>query len=332
VDSLDVRICRELFRDRTGPLLQSDFRKSYRSVARKLRVDEVTVRNRIKRFQQSGFLKGWQLIVNPDLLGLRFAQLWFDVRPPSAKDDLIRKLSLMQGVLAVSDSYGSSLSLVMMYEGEFSAKKEFELIASMSNAQSLVRANIPFPGCAIELTHTDWRIIKALQTDPRQSYSVISRKVGMSQKTVKRRLQRMIEERALFVIPSWDPKALDGAIIADLVVFYANPGSKTDLDKRISSQFDNLLVSTRLSDVEHGFFNFIIGNVSKAKEILTWVNEQPGVGSAFMELVQDRIEVYEAFNEPVDMKLTDGSTSLRHLDLKANQQRVPKRAQRWRRR
>src|SRR5438552_4905339 len=103
MDSLDVRVCRELFRDRTGPLLPSDIRKSSRGIARKLRVDEVTVRNRIKRFQQSGFLKGYQLIVTPGLLSVRFAQLWFDVRPLSAKDDLIRKLSLMHGVLAVSD-------------------------------------------------------------------------------------------------------------------------------------------------------------------------------------------------------------------------------------
>src|SRR5437879_4609267 len=238
VDSLDVRVCRELFHDRTGPLLRSDFRRSYRSMARKLRVDEVTVRNRIKRLQQSGFLKGTRLIVNPGLLGVRVAQLWFDVRPPSAKDDLIRKLSLMHGVLAVSDSHGPSLTLVIMYESEISVKKEFELIAEMSNAQNLVRGNIPFPECAIELTHTDWKIIKDIQTDPRRSYSVISREVGMSRKTVKRRLQKMIEEEALFVIPSWNPKALDGAIIADLVVFYANPGSKADLDHQIVSQFD----------------------------------------------------------------------------------------------
>ena len=310
VDSLDVRVCRELFRDRAGPLLRSDFRRSYRSMARKLQVDEVTVRNRIKRFQQSGFLKGWQLIVNPRLLGVRLAQLWFDVRPPSAKDELVRKLSLIHGVLAISDSYGSSLALVIMFESELAAKKEFELIARMSNAQNLARANIPFPVCTIELTHTDWRIIKAIQTNPRQSYSIISREVGTSQKTVKRRLRRMIQEKALFVIPSWNPRALDGAIIADLVVFYANPGSKTDLDNRIVSRFDALLVSTRLSDIEHGFFNLLIRNISEAKEILVWVNEQPGVGKAFIELVQDRIEVYESFNERVDKKLTEASMSI----------------------
>jgi len=217
----------------------------------------------------------------------------------------------MHGVLVISDSYGSSLTLVLMYEGEISAKKEFELIARLSNAQSLVRVNIPFPGCAFELAHADWKIIKAIQTDPRQSYSVISRAVGMSQKTVRRRLQRMIDDRALFVIPRLNPKALEGAIIADLVVFYADPRSKTDLDTRIVSQFDEFIISTRLSDIEHGFFNLLIGNISKAKEILAWVNEQPGVGKAFIELVQDRIEVYESFNEPVEKKLTEASMSIR---------------------
>lgn len=310
VDDLDVRICRELFRGGTGPLLDSDFRRSYRSMARKLRVDEVTVRNRIKGFEQSGFLKGRRVIVNPGLLGVRFGQLWLKVRQ-SAKRDLIRKLSLMRGVLAISDSYGSSLSLVMMYDSEVSAKREDELMARISNAESLTRANIPFPVSTIELTHADWRIIKAIQVEPRQTYSVISREVGMSQRTIKRRLQRMIEGKALFVIPSWNPKALDGAIIADLVVFYANPQSKADLDNEILSKFDEFLVSSRLSDIEHGFFNFVIRNVSKANEILAWVDEQPGVGEAFMELVQDRIEVYESLNEPVDKKLTEASMSIK---------------------
>src|SRR2546428_8042347 len=133
----------------------------------------------------------------------------------------------------------------------------------------------------------------------------------MTKKTVKRRLQKMIEEKALFWIPIRNPKALDIWAIADLVVFYTNPGFKADLDQRIISQFDELLISTRLSDIEHSFFNLLIRNIYKAKEILAWVNEQPGVGKAFIELVQDRIEVYDSFNEPVDKKLTEASISIR---------------------
>lgn len=307
---MDVRVYREFFHSRTGLPLESDIRRSYRSVAKKLGIDEVTIRNRINRLQQSGFLKGWRVIVNPSLLSVRFAQMWLNVRASSAKDDLIAKLSLLHGVVAISDYYGSSLTVIIMYESEISAKREFELITRMANAESSVHGNIPFPECTIELTHTDWRTIKAIQANPRQSYPIIAREVGVSQKTIKRRLQRMIEERAIFVIPSLNPKALEGAIIADLVVFYANSGLKAGVDKRIVSRLDELLIRAELGDIEHGFFNLIIRNISKAKEILTWVKEQPCVGNAFIELVQDRIELYEPLNEPVDKKLTKASISI----------------------
>jgi DNA-binding Lrp family transcriptional regulator len=305
MDSLDIRVYRELFHGRTGPPLESDIRRSYRSMARKLKIDEVTIRKRVKRFQQSGFLKGWRLFVNPALLGMRLAQLWLNVRPPSDKHDLIAKLRLMPGVIAISDYYGSTLTVIIVYEDEISAKKEFELIARISKAENLKRGNIPFPRCSIELKQTDWRIIKTIQENPRQSYFVISREVGISSKTVRRRLDRMIEESALFVLPSLNPSALDGAIMTDLVIFYADSESKTEVDRRIVSQFDNLLIRAELGDIEHGFFNLIIPNISKAKEILTWVKEQPGVGMVFIELVQERIEVYESLTELVDKKLVE---------------------------
>lgn len=311
MDTLDVRIYREVFHGKTGPPLESDIRKSYRSAAKKLKIDEVTVRNRIRRLQLSGFLKGWRLVVNPTLLGVRFGQLWLNVRPLSGKDDVIRKLSLMPGVSVISDYYGSGLTIVIVYESEISGKKEFELIAEISNADSLIRSNIPFPECSIELTRTDWRIVKAIQTNPRQSYNVISTEVGISEKTAKRRLQRMIEERALFIVPSINPKALDGAIVADLVVFYANRKAKSDVDRRIVSQVDKFLIRAQLMDTEHSFFNLIIRNIAEAKEILTWVKQQSGVGTAFVELVQNRIELYEMLNEPVDKKLAEPSISIR---------------------
>jgi DNA-binding Lrp family transcriptional regulator len=307
MDSLDVRIFRELWQGSVVPPLESDIRRSYRSMARKLGIDEVTFRNRVKKFQQSGLFKGWLLVVNPTLFDMRIGQLWLNVEAASAKDDLIKDLSLMPGVLAVMDCYGPSVTLVIMYESEIVLNRELELIARMSKDKKLIRVNIPVPKSAAVLTRTDWKIIKAIQTNPRQSYPLISRKVGISTKTVKRRLGKMIEEMALFVLPSIDPKALEGATIADLVVFYSNPESKADVDNKIVSQFDELLMRAELGDVEHGFFNLIIGNISKAKEILTWVRELPGVKSAFIELVQDRIEVYESFTDLVDRKLAEVS-------------------------
>jgi len=94
----------------------------------------------------------------------------------------------------------------------------------MSNAQTWCVAT-SVSVCAIELTHMTGK--SSRHSDGSSSILFCNFEGSWNvQKTVKRRLQKMIEEKALFVIPSWNPKALDGAIIADLVVFYANPGSK----------------------------------------------------------------------------------------------------------
>jgi DNA-binding Lrp family transcriptional regulator len=309
LDNLDVRVFRELWQGSVAAPLEPDIRRSYRSMARKLGVDEVTFRNRVRRFQQIGLLKGWLLAVNPTLFGMKVGQLWLGVQSSSAKDDLINELSSMRGVLAVMDCYGPSLTLVIMYESETALGEELEAIARISKNENVVRVNIPVPKCAAKLTKTDWEIIKAIQTNPRLSYSLISKEVGVSTRTAKRRLEKMIEELALFALPSIDPKALIGATIADLVVFYANPKAKTQVDNEITAQLDELLMRAELGDVEHGFFNLVIQNISKAKDILTWVNALPGVRSAFIELVRDRIEAYGSFNELVEKKLAEASIS-----------------------
>ncbi len=125
MDKLDVRIMRELLRaDATPP----NIRRSFRAIARRLRVDENTVRNRIEKLQRSGFLKGWLIGVNPNLLGEKVARLWFDVQPQSDKANTIRKISLVQGIESIMDYFGASLSAMLCYEDEQILNKNIELI------------------------------------------------------------------------------------------------------------------------------------------------------------------------------------------------------------
>jgi DNA-binding Lrp family transcriptional regulator len=65
-DDLQVRILREL----TSPAsFRWNVRESYASIGKKLGVDAETVRKRVKRARERGFLQSWRLIPNPDALG-----------------------------------------------------------------------------------------------------------------------------------------------------------------------------------------------------------------------------------------------------------------------
>jgi DNA-binding Lrp family transcriptional regulator len=82
LDKLDVGIIREMARGNIRNLLMlssGDLRRSFRSIARSLNVDQGTVRKRIKKLKEDGLIKGWHLEVNPRLFGRKLECLMIDV-------------------------------------------------------------------------------------------------------------------------------------------------------------------------------------------------------------------------------------------------------------
>ncbi len=108
LDKVDIGIFREILEDRGAYPFQSDIRKSWRTIARKLNVDEATVRSRFKKLHQSGFTNNLRVVPIPSLFDLRLGQCRFEVNPESMKEDVIRKLKLIQWVWMIHGYLGSS--------------------------------------------------------------------------------------------------------------------------------------------------------------------------------------------------------------------------------
>lgn len=77
-------------------------RKTHADVARKLGIDEETVRNRIKYLKDSGFLLGWRLLPNPALLGRESEFLFLELEDQDSKEEVISKLRAMDGVVIIT--------------------------------------------------------------------------------------------------------------------------------------------------------------------------------------------------------------------------------------
>ena len=305
MDNLDVRIFREFVQDRGAYPLQSDIRQPVMKVATKLNIDVATVRNRIKKLHESGFMKDWYVFPNPSLFDLGVAHARGDVLAQSTmKDDAIRKIRLVQGIWTIINHFGSSMRVILYFEDQASLKKQIELIARISSSENILHREIHFPQCAVTLSEDDLEVVGSILTDPTKSYNAISKETGLSNKTVKRRLERMLRGRALFMIPSLNPESLSGATLAELLVFYESPEAMKKEQGRIESHIDRHLMSAQLGDPEHMLFLLVITNISQVKEILNWVKQQPGVKSAFLDLVEGRIEQYDAFSQQLKRKLT----------------------------
>jgi DNA-binding Lrp family transcriptional regulator len=301
LDTLDFRILRELVSgDPSGFLL--DPRISLRQLAKRLGVDKDTVRNRMKKLRDTGFVLGWASFANPSLFGVKEARLQFNVPPRSAKDDLVRKFRLIPGVTTVATMYGDSFNVGLFYESEESLKKSIELISRISNAEDMLRFDNEFPKCEMKLSKTDWRIVGSLQRNPRKPYNLISREIGLSTRTVKRRLEKLVEGRAIITVAAVDSGAIDGTMVS-LLVFYTAPKHRGEVNKRILSYLDDCVFRAELNAENHGFFNLILTNIARVQEISRWMKDQQGISSYHVDLVQEFIQLPKTLSELLEKNL-----------------------------
>jgi len=273
-----------------------DPRISLRRLARRLGVDKDTVSNRMKKLRDTGFMLGWVAFANPSLFGLKEARLRFDVPPRSAKDDLVRKLRLIPGVTTIASLYGDSMNVGLFYESEESMKRSTELISRISNAEDMLRFDNVFPECRIKLSSTDRDIIRSLQKNPRKPYNQVSRELGLSTRTIKRRLERLAKGRAIVVVAAVDSRAIDGTLVS-LLVFYSNPEHREEMNERMLSYLDDCVFRAELTAEDHGFFNLIVSNIARVQEISQWMRDQQGISSYRVDLVDEFIQLPKALGE-----------------------------------
>lgn len=298
-----MRILREFVHDREAHPLQSEVRKSFRTVAERLNVDEGTVRNRIRKLLKTGFIEEWNVIENPALFGLGIATCRCDVRDETAKEETIQKLRLIQGVLMVTDYYGAALRLLLFHDDARALADQLSLVHRICNSTHMVSGAVGFPRCSITLKEADWQLIRSIRTDPWKQFVAISEETSLSTKTVKRRLARLVEGKALFLTLSIDPKVLKGMIPAELFVVYDSAEAKRRLNVQVTSRLEDCMMSAQVGDPEHALFMLLLSNVSEATGSLRWVRSLKGVKEAYLDLVQERLEQYEGLSRKLDSLL-----------------------------
>jgi DNA-binding Lrp family transcriptional regulator len=93
VDRIDVKIMKELLKDFIMPPRDVHVRRSFRSIAKTIKIDQHAIRNRIRRLQENGVIKRWYIAVNPAVFGLKTASLQLFLPSSSDKDEIMRRIS-----------------------------------------------------------------------------------------------------------------------------------------------------------------------------------------------------------------------------------------------
>ncbi len=298
LDDLDVKIIRELASP-SSP--QWNVRESYANIARRLEVDEDTVRLRVKRAIERGFLPTWRLMVNPRLLDFEAASLELEVDAEERKPGVISQLELVDGVTRILDYRGKGLHVTLYSEDESLARK-IRLIESICGSPKSTMWMSRFPRPDIRMKKIDWRIVTDMKDDARKDLQDVAKSLGVSTRTVQRRLATMTEGKAVYLGGAPNVETL-GGLLCCFVVFCPDRQRKKEVDNEIRSKFGRLGLSD-MSPVEHSIFGIPCQNLAEADRAFDSLRSVDGVKKADMHIMKQVILVQDWLESEIERRIS----------------------------
>ena len=304
LDDLDVRIIKELGSPNSP---NWNVRETYSNIARRIGVDEETVRRRLKRAEELGSLPGWRMMVNPHLIGCEAASLDLEVENEENKSRAIAEIRRIDGVIKILDFRGRGLQVTLFYQNADALRRRTELIGSICGASQPTVWELDFPRPNVRMTRTDWGIIDAMLEDARKSLGDVSRSVGVSVRTIERRLTGMTEARAVYLQGAPNFRMFAG-LSCVFLVFCSDRKKKRVVDKLVLSKVQRTELANTSSQ-QYSTFVMLYDNLSQADDTSNWIGSLDGVNSVKVGVMKELVVVQDWLRNEIRMRIATDSLS-----------------------
>ncbi len=237
VDELDITILREMYRGRAVNFAGIDPRLNATRVAKALRIGRARVAARLRSWKTSGFLPGYEVWLNPSLLGWEGGSVDIRVDHHRSKPELLRRLSLVDGVVSSMEVTGEWISAGVVGSDAASIERRVALIRSFPGVVEVTEPvpwDVPHPTRPI--TSLDLRIVRALRENPDANLTQVAARVGVSTRTMTRRYSDLVEDWSVWYMPLFDFRALARTVLT-LSVTARDPSTRHEIARRIRDQY-----------------------------------------------------------------------------------------------
>jgi DNA-binding Lrp family transcriptional regulator len=305
LDKLDVRIIREYLQGE--PLLtiwsaRQNPKPALKILSDKLGVAESTVRARNKKI--SAFFPEWSFQPNPSLFGEKMGGFFFDLPENIQKGKVLEELKLIDDILIIVNFHGPMIQVAFFFDDERSFKRKMDLISKISGTREINSTVIPFPICNITLSKTDLQIVASLQEDARKSNQRVSEELGVSSKTVKRRMIKMVSQGAVWPVAELNVGALSDCAYANLSVIFKGPEFRAETEREIAELLNDYLIFNG-HFVSFNTFHIIVPSITLAASILQKVTSLSGVMNARVDFIEEWFGSYEILKDKVNGKIRE---------------------------
>lgn len=253
MDETDITLCR---------LLQTDSRTPYHELAARLGLSINAVHKRIKELSEKGIVRAFR--ARPSLEAVGAVTVWVYGRSDAADMDQVRvRLQKHDSTYWVAFS-GGGYAYVGGYLKDISGLEEYSSFvksqAGFADPTIGILPSLPRRPPADNLRPLDHLVIGCLSRDSRKPLSDVAKEVGVSSKTVRRRLAWMIEKRLIDLTIDWYPDESND------IIAICHIGLEPDIDKMKFSFALNERFGSKV------LFSFPFANLPNQLVAFLWTN------------------------------------------------------------
>ncbi len=290
MDADDVRIFCELAFPYVSSRPPTERRLRPARIARKLGLDEKTVRLRVKKMEDAGFIKYYQATPDLALLGLQWLALYrFEAVNLSTKYAVMKHIQDLHGVLEASDYLGPTLSISLAGTSGPSVDELGTEIAARFELTRMHLGSGAISGRRARPDRLDWKIIEKLRYDARSTNEEVASALSITPRMAEYRIRRLHAARAVQVRAVINPQRQEGLIFYELTVTFERERKTAVVSELRKKHGDKLwfVRETAPGVLLLNLFGFTLGEPEEAVNELLNV---PGVRSCSLLILKEILE------------------------------------------
>jgi DNA-binding Lrp family transcriptional regulator len=295
LDKIDLNILATLARDG---------RASYSSIGSLTDLRSKSVKARVKNMVCNGIIEKFIVRVNPTGFGYRTAHILLSTNNGITKDDIIQRVKQF-GDLAFHVHHMGRTSMAALIIDRSLNDNFIQSLNECLKPATVSRISVSELPVSTDLSETDLRIIKCLLlSGARTEISEIAKELGISEKTTKRRLDRMKEGCLLDFSLQCDPAAMIGYVQFTIPIIAVKSHYRSVYERMYSEFQENILYSPSVIDPSDRMTFILFGeNVFTVDSVLAKVDSFEGVKRADVYILTKIQYYHDWIIKEIDVRL-----------------------------
>jgi DNA-binding Lrp family transcriptional regulator len=187
------------------------------NLGKKLGLDKKTVRVRVNRMEESGFIKYYQTTPNFALFGMHVVSLFrFEALNLPTKNAIVNHLHEVPRLVESSDYLGPFLTGSIAGSTREEATKGADYLASRYELGTQVLGSRTIKEPVSRIDNLDWQIIKGLRYDARSRDKELAETLSVTERMVGYRVSKLLRSGVIHTQAVIDPRKQAGLVFYEL--------------------------------------------------------------------------------------------------------------------